>query len=55
MLKAFNVNVGVLVVACCLLSNVEASSGLRKQQKIIDPQKCTSIAVGAKAMVDGST
>jgi hypothetical protein len=45
--------INVAVIATCLLAGSEAT--LRKQQKIIDPQKCTSIGVGRKAMIDGST
>jgi hypothetical protein len=45
--------INVAVIATCLLTGSEAT--LRKQQKIIDPQKCTSIGVGRKAMIDGST
>jgi hypothetical protein len=43
-----------LLIMCCLLATDASVDGL-KQQKVIDPQKCTSIGVGSKGMADGST
>ena len=49
-----NIVVAVLIGSSSF-SEAFTTNALKKQQKVIDPQKCTSIGVGPKAMIDGST
>ena len=44
-----------IVLGFCLLATSSAKAAIRQQTKVIDPQRCTSIGVGPKAMSDGST
>ena len=45
----------IALVAICIVGKASATNSVRHQTKVIDPQKCTSIGVGPKAMIDGST